>query len=142
MSKRIQFTLGTYRIDIQLNTRITTIWGYTATGKTLIYNLIRDYKMITGAKGFVLLKADNEDDVEPVSVIGKLKNANDSVVVIDNADHILRSEEVYEFILEDYSRGNYYILLGRDTRLVHKVSDIAMPSIKGNDISIKYLSGG
>ena len=61
-----------------------------------------------------------------------LKEAEDKIIFIDNADHALMKSEVYDAIDSDLCDGdsnNYYVLIGRDTRLANLVTS---PSISRN----------
>jgi hypothetical protein len=141
--KAIKIVYNGYSIDIVLNTRITYLCSDSATGKTMLFSLLKDYALIEELPGLILFSCHSGTSYKELADV--LKEAEDKIIFIDNADHALVKSEVYDAIdsdLCDEDSNNYYVLIGRDTRLANLVTSLAKPVISGDNVSIRYLFGG
>ncbi|MCM1222063.1 MAG: hypothetical protein NC548_47095 [Lachnospiraceae bacterium] len=133
---QLKFKLDPYSVNINLKKRITTLRGDSATGKSFIYELLRSYNTLNPDIKCLCINISNTDKH---SLIGKLENLDNSLIVIDHANHFLDSVEVEKFIRKDYKRNNHYLLIGRSLPITSALSEYAEPSIEGNNVSIKYI---
>lgn len=137
--KQIKLQTLQYNVDITLKGWLTILCGESATGKSFIYNTINNYKFINNTCDYVCIDVDNIKNKEYMSVINLLKNTKDGIIIIDQANHILRVNEILEFIRKDYDSGNYYLLIGRTLPIGIDSYEFAEPIIENNIISIEYL---
>lgn len=137
--KHIKFKIEPYNIDILLKKRITNLCGESATGKSLIYEMLKGYNTMNLNETYVCIDALNMFNIDADSITNKLNKLNNTIIIIDQANHFLNNYKIEQFIRKDYKKENYYILLGRTLGVVSAMSELAEPVIDGNNISIKYL---
>lgn len=103
--KEIKFQAAPFSYDLKFFARITLVRGYSATGKTYLYNLFSDLRLTKEFNKIVLFnyKTDNF-----VSELRKVKN---SFVVIDNGD-ILIDDKIKAHI--NFDKSNQYLLFLRN----------------------------
>jgi len=92
-----------YRLDF--SERITLVRGDSATGKTYLFNLLQDVKLLPEYKALVLFNYQNTDFKK------ELLACRNKCIVIDNAD-ILLDEECKAFI--NFESSNQYLLFMRN----------------------------
>lgn len=139
MSKEIKFNyMGYWNVDICLRSRITELSGDTASGKSFIYNVIEDYVKENGVQDVKCLDQRFFSKLDKDEILSKLKTYKNSVVIIDQANSILRCEEIDDYISYDYDNNNYYLLIGRTLPTTTRYTEMAKPDINSRKISIKY----
>lgn len=140
MSRQLKFEYMDYwNVNIELRDRITELSGDTATGKTFIYNLIDDYAKENDIQNIKCLDKDFYTKLGVEAFLEMLKTYKNSIVVIDQANSILRYDKVEDYISYDYDSNNYYILIGRTLPTTTRYTEMAKPNINGREISIKYI---
>ncbi len=103
--KNISFKADPFTYDLKFDDRITLVGGDSATGKTVLYEMLDDLRLTDDYKAIRLFnyKSDN--------LFESLKGCRDNFIVIDNAD-ILLDDEVRRFINFEFS--NQYMLFLRN----------------------------
>ena len=132
--KRIRFKYMDFiDVDIELKQHYTVINGDSATGKTYMYEVISQYALENNSDDIICITLDN--CLDSTSIIDKIKNKNEAIIIIDMADSIFsRSPEIKEFIEQD--RKNYYIIMSRTFAKMY--TELARPIISKNMVSIQY----
>ena len=129
IKKKIAFSRGKYKFNIELKSPITIILGNSSTGKTLFYNMLNEYSIDKSIESFTFINGlKNKGEVEALLSIPNRIN------IIDNADIILNKP------LSFYEKSNnQYIILGR---MIEKYSlrneSIAVMVNKGNTFKLMY----
>ncbi len=103
--KNITFKADPFSYDLVFDDRITLVGGDSATGKTVLYEMLEDLRLTDEYKAIKLFnyKSDN--------LLDSLKQCRESFIVIDNAD-ILINDEVRKLINFEFS--NQYMLFLRN----------------------------
>ena len=99
---KIAFQADPFSYDLVFEDRITLVGGDSGTGKTVLYDMLKQTEEYNAIK---LFNYKSED------VLEKLKQCRNNFVVIDNAD-ILMDDEVRRFINFEFS--NQYMLFLRN----------------------------
>ena len=101
------YTNGNYDIELDLHFLydLTLVFGDSATGKTLFYNLMRA-ESVNNKQIVCLDLASPSEVLRPL-----LKETSDKLIVIDNAD-VLLDNNARHYITSN--RRNQYIILGRN----------------------------
>ncbi len=102
--KNITFKADPFSYDLVFDDRITLVGGDSATGKTVLYEMLEDLRLTDKYKAIKLFNYKSDNLVESI------KQLRDSFIVIDNAD-ILINDEVRKFINFEFS--NQYMLFLR-----------------------------
>ena len=129
IKKKIAFSRGKYKFNIELKSPITIILGNSSTGKTLFYNMLNEYSIDKSIESFTFINGlKNKGEVEALLSIPNRIN------IIDNADIILNKP------LSFYEKSNnQYIILGR---MIEKYSlrneSIAVMVNKDNTFKLMY----
>lgn len=136
--RKLQFQLKDckYKVDLRLKTDMTGIYGESGSGKTYLYNIIKTHESLDRTGKILCI-----DDKNKYDAIRKLNVAEESIIVIDQANHVLGIEEIRKLIAKDCLRGNYYILIGRQLPIQIRLSEMAQMHIKDDVISISYDFG-
>lgn len=102
---RIMFDAKPFSFQLEFNNRITLIRGDSATGKTYLYQLLEDVRLLDEYHDIKLFnyKSDNFHE--------ELLKCKNKFIVIDNAD-ILLNDEDRKFI--NFEKSNQYLLLMRN----------------------------
>lgn len=124
-------------IDLDLKERITVLSGNSASGKTYIFNLLKKYAKQNDDSNIVCINSDTVYYVN--AIIEKLKTTKKGLIIIDQANEVLKNKDLTEFIRRDFESNNNYILIGRSLSLNTKYTELAEPNITEDRISIKYL---
>ncbi len=103
--KNITFKADPFSYDLVFDDRITLVGGDSATGKTVLYEMLEDLRLTDKYKAIKLFNYKSDNLVESI------KQLRDSFIVIDNAD-ILINDEVRKFINFEFS--NQYMLFLRN----------------------------
>jgi hypothetical protein len=85
--------------------RITLVGGDSGTGKTVLYEMLEDLRLIDEYKAIKLFNYKSDD------LFTALKQCRDRFIVMDNAD-ILMNDEIRKFINFEFS--NQYMLFLRN----------------------------
>ena len=101
----IKFEMNPFRYHLAFSSRITLVRGDSATGKTYLYQMLEDVRMMDEYKEIRLFNYKTEDFHE------NLKNCRSKFIVIDNADVLLNDED-RRFI--NFERSNQYFLFMRN----------------------------
>ncbi len=125
----IHFKADPYSYDLSFEDRITLVGGDSATGKTVLYELLEDVKQTNEYNAIKLFNYKTDDICDAVT---KCRN---NFIVIDNAD-ILIDDEIRRFINFEFS--NQYMLFLRNCDGLN-VSDKSFKVLKleNNIISLK-----
>lgn len=112
-----------YEFDIKRN--ITVILGTSATGKTTLVEVLREYTQMGGDRGILL-----ESDV-PCEVFSggedrwryTLDGIRDSIILIDEGYHFVCTKEFAEYV---HGSTNYYVIITRKPlkNLPYSISEI------------------
>ncbi len=121
--ENITFTADPFSYDLVFDDRITLVGGDSGTGKTVLYEMLEDLRLIDEYRSIRLFnyKSDN--------FLQSIKKCRDSFIVIDNAD-ILINEEVKRFINFEFS--NQYMLFLRNCDGLN-VSDESFKVLKSDN---------
>ena len=89
--KTITFKADPFSYDLTFDDRITLVGGDSATGKTVLYEMLEDLRLTDEYKAIKLFnyKTDN--------LLESMKQCKDKFIVMDNAD-ILMDDEIRKFI--------------------------------------------
>ena len=127
--KNIKFKADPFSYDLELEDRITLVGGDSATGKTVLYEMLEDLRLTEEYRAIKLFNYKSDNFLEA------LRQCRDSFIVIDNAD-ILINDEVRQFINFEFS--NQYLLFLRNCDGLN-VSDRSFKVLKldGNRITLE-----
>jgi len=103
--KNIAFKADPFSYDLTFDDRITLVGGDSATGKTVLYEMLEDLRLTDKYKAIKLFnyKSDN--------LLESMKQCKDKFIVMDNAD-ILMDDAIRQFINFEFS--NQYMLFLRN----------------------------
>ena len=103
--KNIKFKADPFSYDLEFDDRITLVGGDSATGKTVLYEILEDLRLTEEYRNIKLFnyKSDNFSE--------SLMQCRGSFIVIDNAD-ILINNEIRRFI--NFELSNQYMLFLRN----------------------------
>lgn len=101
----IEFKANPFLYRLEFNSRITLVRGDSATGKTYLYQMLEDLKMIDKFRAIKLFNYKSDD------FHSELKECRNRFIVIDNAD-ILLDDEDRKFI--NFEKSNQYMLFLRN----------------------------
>ncbi|MCD7812884.1 MAG: translation initiation factor 2 [Lachnospiraceae bacterium] len=110
-----------YEMTIQRN--ITVIRGNSATGKTQLVNMIRDYNTFGADSGIVLNCDRNCVVVEGVEWKKRILELTDAIIFIDEGNGFVRTDEFARLINHN---SNYFVLVTREklSALPYSVKEI------------------
>lgn len=133
-TKTIKFNGILWDVDIRLRQGITILDGKSASGKTLLFNIIKNQVTLGELNNTLCIDDFTED---PSITEQKLKSIRNGFIIIDHADRIVsNNSNIIEHINNDLD--NYYILIGRAILIYHGLESLAVPVIEGNKVSIRY----
>lgn len=123
---------GTYKIKIsnskvsfslELERNITIICGNSATGKTTLIGLIRDYEQLGKASGVTIQCKKPCRVLSNVDWKYRLDAIHDSIVFLDEGNEFVRSQDFAQAIR---STDNYYVIINRESlsQLPYSVNSI------------------
>lgn len=125
----IEFKAAPFFYDLKFYDRITLVRGDSATGKTYLYQMLEDLKMLPEYNAIRLFNYKTEEFHD------NLKKCRDKFVVIDNGD-ILLNEADRRFI--NFEISNQYLLFLRNCDGLNLSADSFMILEKqGKHISLK-----
>lgn len=103
--KNIVFKADPFSYDLTFDDRITLVGGDSATGKTVLYEMLEDLRLTDDYKAIKLFnyKSDN--------LLESIKQCKGNFIVMDNAD-ILVDDDIRKFINFEFS--NQYMLFLRN----------------------------
>lgn len=123
---------GTYKIKIsnskvsfslELERNITIICGNSATGKTTLIGLIRDYEQLGKASGVTIQCKKPCRVLSNVDWQYRLAAIHDSIVFLDEGNEFVRSQDFAQAIR---NTDNYYVIINRESlsQLPYSVNSI------------------
>lgn len=125
----ITFKAAPFLYNLKLYDRITLVRGDSATGKTYLYQILEDIKMMPEYNAIRLFNYKTEEFHE------NLKRCRDNFIVIDNGDILLDADD-RRFI--NFETSNQYLLFLRNCDGLNLSPDSFMILEKqGNQISLK-----
>lgn len=127
------------KINLELRDSITVICGDSATGKTYLYETLRDAE---NTENMYFLNYNSIKTYENyLSAIDFLRNKRNKLIILDQADDVqnLYNGEIMEEININ-TNNHYFIIIGRQPNLSYFYSDIATVVIKDNTISLEYIA--
>lgn len=101
----IAFKAASFLYFLEFADRITLVRGDSATGKTYLYNMLEDLRLLEEYQAIKLFNYKSEEFHE------NLKKCRNRFVVVDNADLILDNED-RRFI--NFDSSNQYMLFARN----------------------------
>ena len=90
--KNITFKADPFSYDLEFDDRITLVGGDSGSGKTVLYEMLEDIRLIDEYKAIKLFNYKSDDFLEAI------KQCRDSFIVIDNADCLI-NDDVRRFIM-------------------------------------------
>ncbi len=125
----ISFEMNPFRYQLVFSSRITLVRGDSATGKTYLYQILEDVRMMDEYRKIKLFNYKTEDFHD------NLKKCKNVFVVIDNAD-ILINDEDKRFI--NFETSNQYLLFMRNCDGLNLTADsFTVLNETNNCISLK-----
>ena len=103
--KNIAFKADPFSYDLTFDDRITLVGGDSATGKTVLYEMLEDLRLTDKYKAIKLFNYKSDYLLESI------KQCKGNFIVMDNAD-ILVDDDVRKFINFEFS--NQYMLFLRN----------------------------
>lgn len=104
--------------DIEMQQRVVVIYGDSATGKSLLVNIIKALKKAKkSTDNYISDKVI--DDIEVFNdgtqdgLLNKLRSLQDKIIIIDNYDYLNNSIPGLDLYIMCDTR-NYYLIMGRD----------------------------
>ena len=138
MIKQLNSFIFDMSADIRTRSGKTSLVGDSATGKTLLFNIIKSEL----DNDTIFIDYDSIDSKDILDTIAKSIETDwkDKIILIDEADDIFRtSRKLYTAV--DLDDNNEYIIAGRNVLLLSMdITDIAEIAIDGKTISLKYLA--
>ena len=101
----LEFSAAPFHYYLTFTSRLTLVRGDSATGKTYLYQLLEDLRLIDKYNAIKLFNYKSDD------FHNGLAACRDKFIVIDNADTIL-NEEDKKFI--NFEKSNQYLLFLRN----------------------------
>lgn len=113
MTGTISITVKNSRNSYQFNLKrnITILCGESGRGKTTLYNMIADYNRYGKGSAVKLVCSHQVLALNNDNWQEKIEKTRDSVIVIDEDNFFIRSQEFAEAIKNS---NNYYLLITRD----------------------------
>ncbi|MDD3794391.1 MAG: ATPase [Lachnospiraceae bacterium] len=102
---QIEFSAAPFSYNLTFTSRITLVRGDSATGKTYLYQILEDVKLLPQYQDMKLFNYKSDDFHE------KLVKCRNKFIVIDNADILLTNEDK-RFI--NFEKSNQYMLFMRN----------------------------
>lgn len=113
-SGRLKISYDNIIFDLELRNPVTQVFGNSATGKTLLTDLIKRLQTYSSRNGSDLddmdvsniLVIDNENDLY------KIISTSNNLIIMDEFDLIIKdNRNIIEYIVQD--RKNHYLLFAR-----------------------------
>lgn len=102
---QIEFNAAPFFYSLTFTSRITLVRGDSATGKTYLYQILEDVKLLPQYQDMKLFNYKSDDFHE------ELAKCRNKFIVIDNAD-ILLTDDDKRFI--NFNKSNQYMLFMRN----------------------------
>lgn len=113
-NNRLMLDYDNISFDLQLRSPITQVGGDSATGKTLLYNIISDLKKESASNW----SSPDSEDVSNIHLIDENKDLDTlfdikgMLVIIDRFDYVIEDrKDIINHIATD--RGNHYLIFAR-----------------------------
>ena len=128
---------GRTNFNIELNAPIVALGGNSGTGKTFLLKALKTNQKI-GELGFQFEWIDSSLSESTIRTI--LQETQDSLIVIDNADILLRKHGVTAKNLRADSNTNQYLLFSREgTRYGASKKSVGKLVKTGDLVQVEYL---
>lgn len=121
-------------VHIELKRNYTVLNGESGTGKSYIFEILSQYAIENPEENILCINDDKVVDKKPQFLINLLKEYNDAIIFIDQADSIFMNTKIRDYVGHD--RNNYYIISSRN--FARQYTEWARPVITKEKISIKY----
>lgn len=134
---RIITSIGETTFDIELNSPVVAIGGDSGTGKTFLLRTL-----IAASRLGNLKVPFNWIDASLMDTTAKLvlSNTKDSLLVIDNADLLLRQYGITAKDILSNKNTNQYLIFSREgTNYGASIGSIGCLVTEGNTVKIEYL---
>lgn len=127
--EEIKFQAAPFSYDLVFADRITLVRGFSATGKTYLYNLLSDLRLTEEFKKIKLFNYKNDN------FHSELRKCKESFIVIDNGD-IMINDDDKQYI--NFDNSNQYMLFLRNCDGLNLSADsFTVLKKSGNDIRIE-----
>lgn len=150
MKGKVSFEISNNQIffELLIERNITVITGDSGTGKTKLFNLVKNYSLYRKNSGITLKCKKNIDYLDKGNWESKIKELDDSIIFIDEGADFVKT---YEFAKLISSSSNYYVIISRESlpQIPYSV-DAVKKIVKNNrkpifeklytDISVKDIS--
>lgn len=127
---------GEFEIELSLRSRCTVICGDSASGKTFLFDILRDIETL---QNVYLINYNYVKNIENYkAAIDYIKRNTGKIIVIDQIDDIqsINDDIMYAINMDD---KNTFIVIGREPALIYNYSDVAELDIKDNKFTLNYL---
>lgn len=127
---------GEFEIDLELRGRCTIICGDSATGKTFLYDTLKDTENLNDV---YLINYNAVKNIENYKAATEyIKTHSGKIIVIDQADDIQSLNDDIMYTINQ-NNDNKFIIIGRAPALIYNYSDVAELEIKDNKFKLNYL---
>lgn len=132
----LKFKADEFEIDLILRNKCTIICGDSATGKTFLFETLRDSETL---KNVYFINYNSVKNVENYNVaVDYIKKSSGKIIVIDQADDIQQINDKMMYVINKDAK-NTFIIIGREPAIIHNYSDVAELNIEDNRITLNYL---
>ena len=134
--KQLKCKSGEFEIDLALRSRCTIICGDSASGKTSLFETLKNVKSL---QNVYLINYDSVKNIENYNVVADyIKRSSGKFIVIDQADDIqsMNDDIMYAINMDD---KNTFIIIGREPALIYNYLDVAELEIKNNKFTLNYF---
>lgn len=137
--KTVTAVVNDKNINLKLRDSITVICGDSATGKTYLYETLRDAENTENMYFINYNSVKTSENYQ--SAIDFLRNKSNKLIIVDQADDVqdLYNGEIMEEININ-TNNHYFIIIGRQPNLSYFYSDMANVVVKDNTISLEYIA--
>lgn len=142
MKHNFIFKSGGYTIELYLRSKFTVIGGDSASGKTFLFNLLKNMDTTENANDIENIVLINYDFVKSKgnynAMVDIIKGSQNKLFVIDQADAIQRKNDAMMLAINLDSGHNTFILIGRQPAITYNISDLCHLKIEKDKISLVY----
>lgn len=107
----LEFEHVDIHVSLELKRELTVLSGDNGTGKTFLFNVVRDWAFENDRDDIICLSYPIYNTGEVEGVVQKLKDTHGNLVLVDNADDMRQYKDLIDLIESDLN--NYYIVMGR-----------------------------
>lgn len=136
MSKLLKLKSGEHNIILDLRSNYTVICGDSATGKSFLYQKLKDAE---NTEDLILFNYDSVKSKGNYNMaVEAIKNSHEKVFIIDQVDDIQDKDDNMMLAINLDAGTNTFILIGRNPAITYNVSDLAEINITDNNITLQY----